>query len=129
MATRLNNIVVCIGSNISTANKEVQLALTWLGEQFNTIHHTTPYQTAPVGVSANDAPYTNAVFIGTTPLSADDITTKFKTYERQRGRLLEHKQKASIIIDLDLVLINNQVVNFKEFNADYFKIGYNSIIH
>jgi|GEM_PF-709003 len=126
-ARPLTETVVCIGSNVPGCAEEVSRAILWITGLMVTSRHTKPYPTVPEGSNSGCRPYLNAVLKGTTMLSAEELLTKFKAYERLRGRKPSDKQQGKIIIDIDLVVYGDMIVSREEFNAGYFIRGYESL--
>lgn len=116
--------IVCIGSNVADARQRVTGAIQWLKSLIPDAVHSGPYPTAPEGACAGQREYINAVLAGNTNLHAQQLSAMFKNYEREQGRLPEHKAESRIIIDVDLVCHGEDIVKPAEFNSDYFKKGF-----
>ncbi len=121
-------VIVCVGSNVTDiCLREVSEAMKWLGELLSDVLATEPYLTGPEGTDAGNACYLNAVIIGKTALSAETLSSMFKDYEKKHGRKAEHKCQGKIIIDIDLVCHHGEIINRAEYNASYFRTGYDRL--
>lgn len=101
-------------------------AFAWLKKYISNIQTSHIYSTPPLNGIGDD--YFNAVAMGQTMLSFDDINLLLKQFEKQAGRTPESKIKSQIPIDLDIVIYNNQIIRHNDFQQDFFQIGYRQII-
>lgn len=125
----LKSITISIGSNVEGRAEEVSRALVWLRRFMPAGVETTPYETpaeAPDGATATGT-YLNAVVYGTTPYDSALLESKFKAYERKRGRTPADKAAGKIIIDIDLVEYAGRVVDRAEFDSPHFQRGLRSL--
>ncbi len=73
-------------------------------------------------------PYLNCVVEAVTDITPhESISSIFKEYERTQGRTAQSKSTGQIPIDLDLVKFNSITLRPKEFNREYFLIGYRQL--
>lgn len=99
----------------------------WLKKYIHNIRTSRIYSTRPIsGIGEN---YLNAVLIGETELSIEDLNFQLKQYEKESGRTPESKIKSQIPIDLDIVVYGNQIIRDKDFLQEFFQIGYQQIIN
>lgn len=119
---------ISVGSNVADAEKHVDAAFAYLQTILGNFRSSSIYSTAPMGGKPG-SDYTNAVACGTTPLSADNLNRLLKEYERSCGRTKAMSEAGHIIIDLDIVTVDDEVVRERDFNAEYFTIGYLQLHH
>lgn len=125
----LKSITISIGSNVENRAEEVSRALGWLRRFMPAGVETTPYETpteAPDGTTAAGT-YLNAVVYGTTAFDCAVLESKFKAYERKRGRTPADKAHGKIIIDIDLVEYAGRVVDRQEYDSPHFRRGLSSL--
>ena len=65
---------------------------------------------------------------GESVLDFYELNSLIKQYEKDSGRTPESKLKASIPIDIDIVIFNDIVIKPKDFNFDFFQIGYKELV-
>lgn len=123
----MHNVIVCMGSNVPQRHDEIRMAVKWLTSVLENPRHTSPYLTSPEGENAGISDYLNAVMIGETALSREEIESAFKQYEIGQGRLPVHKKSGRIIIDIDLVCYDDEIIRNDEFETAYFQAGYRQL--
>ena len=69
--------------------------------------------------------YLNSVLRVESSLTLDEMIAKTKQIESQFGRKKE--PSGDVALDIDVVLMDSQILRNKDFNRDYFQIGYNEI--
>lgn len=122
-----NNIVISLGGNMPQTNSFLLEAFVWLRKYIHNIRTSEIYSTRPLNGVGND--YLNAVVIGETELSINDVNSQLKQYEKEFGRTSESKIKSQIPIDLDIVVYGSRIIRDKDFNQEFFQIGYQQIIN
>ncbi|WP_297720559.1 MATE family efflux transporter [uncultured Porphyromonas sp.] len=110
-----------IGTTILDSEEKIKsyLATEFPDNQFSSFYITDD-------VSKNSSKnYLNSVLRVKTSLTLDEMIAKTKQIESQFGR----KKDASgeVALDVDVVLMDSQILRNKDFNRDYFQIGYNEI--
>lgn len=118
-------IAISIGSNVPDAQIRVADACLWLKKTFSGVKCSECYSTYGIGERSAGKTYTNAVAVATTTLSADDVTTLTKRYEKSTGRIHGDLQ---VPIDLDLVVYDDIILRPDDFEQDYFKLGYRQLL-
>lgn len=122
-------IYICIGSNEPKAMKLVREAGIAIGEFVGGMHMCGPYETRPYPPAPPDGPaYANAVICGETELDLQTIRNRLKELERLIGRRPEHKSSGKVVIDMDVVIYDNEICRRVEFEADYFRYGYDILV-
>lgn len=122
----MNKVVLSIGSNSQDKNIQMTQALKWLSYNLNNCYQSSIYSTPSINGMGDD--YVNAVIIGETELELSELTHLMKQYEKDSGRTPESKFKASIPIDIDVVIFNNVIIKKKDYNFNFFQIGYKELI-
>ena len=72
------DVVLTIGSNLSDAVDRVERASDWLRSRLTGFHVSETYTTRPISGEGND--YANAVAVGRTSRSVEQINEDFKRY-------------------------------------------------
>ena len=122
----MNKVVLSIGSNCQDKHSQIADALKWLSCNLCNYSQSSIYSTPSINGIGDD--YLNAVVIGESELEFDEINSLMKQYEKDSGRTTESKLKASIPIDIDIVLFNENIIRTNDFNFDFFQIGYKELI-
>lgn len=119
--------VIGIGSNLPDAPIHVEKALSYLERELTDFYHSKIYSTPPAGKKIT-RDYANAVGIGRSAQSLDKLTQQFKHYEKENGRTAADASSGAVVIDLDIVVADGKIVRPRDFEARYFRIGYDEII-
>jgi 2-amino-4-hydroxy-6-hydroxymethyldihydropteridine diphosphokinase len=107
----MNRVFVLVGSNI---NKEMNLpeAVRLLGQRCRIVAHSSVYESIPVGLTEQPN-FLNAALIIETPLSADELKAgSLSEIERRLKRVRQPDKNAPRTIDLDIVLFNDEVLDY-----------------
>ena len=125
----MKSITISIGSNVENRAEEVSRALVWLRRFMPAGVYRTAYVSPTVGPDGTSAAGTflNAVVFGTTAVDCAVLESKFKAYERKRGRTPADKAEGKIIIDIDLVEYAGRVVDRQEYDSPHFRRGLSSL--
>jgi 2-amino-4-hydroxy-6-hydroxymethyldihydropteridine diphosphokinase len=114
----MNQVVVALGSNIE---KEVNLpkAIRLLSEMCDVVAVASVYETAPVGLLEQPNFFNTAVILHT-PLSPAEIKQQILSdIERQLKRVRQADPNAPRTIDLDIVLFNDEVLDYEGEDGRY----------
>jgi 2-amino-4-hydroxy-6-hydroxymethyldihydropteridine diphosphokinase len=106
----LTPAAVALGSNLGDRRAHLAYAADRLGRHLSDIRMSPAIETDPVDVPDPQPPYLNAVAIGTTALSAEDLLAALLAIERERGRTRPYAH-APRTLDLDLILFGDLVIN------------------
>lgn len=117
--------VISVGSNISTAKEMVENGLRRLKTLLSDSHCSSIYSTPSVS-RGDDSTYFNAVIAGVSRLSLVDLSHKCKKLELEMGRCHDSACK-DVAVDIDIVVADGEIVRPKDFNRDYFHIGFNQL--
>ena len=121
-----NRAVICLGSNIPNRAEMIRLAISKVEAEYPSgIAVSHIYETPAIdGVSPS---YSNAVMMFDSPCDYEQTQLQLKCIEREMGRTAQSKATGIVEIDLDVVMFNGTVMRPKDFNRNYFQIGYNHI--
>ena len=121
-----NQFVISVGSNIDKKENIINRVIAHLDTIFARLISSSIYTTD--ALNGKDAPYSNCVVAYLTDdLSSEDIVSTLKQVERVFGRTPELKSRGIVPIDLDLVIYKGFILRERDFNYDYFQIGWNEI--
>ncbi len=118
-----NRFVISIGSNSADSAVRVGRAIEHLESVLLQMRSSSVYRTP--SVSGDGTTYTNAVVSGFSCLDAEEMERVCKAYERECGRTKE--KGVTVVIDLDVVIINSEILRPKDAARSYFTIGLNEI--
>lgn len=122
----MNKAVLSIGSNSHDKHSQIANALKWLSFNLYNYSQSSIYSTPSTNGVGDD--YLNIVVKGESVLDFYELNSLMKQYEKDSGRTPESKLKASIPIDIDIVIFNDIVIKPKDFNFDFFQIGYKELV-
>lgn len=118
----MNRAIIGIGSNIPTAKQRVEECCADILKMVSEVQFSSIYETVAVG-SLPQPNYHNCVGVITTSATFEELKLRLKEYERQAGRLPEHKAEGKVIIDIDIVVWNNDVIKPTDLARSYMTIG------
>lgn len=119
-------VFLSIGSNTPDADARVARAAAILREAYPGVKISHTYRTRSWGGNGPD--YLNCVVYMETATPPDELKITLKTIERELGRIDTDKTAGLIPVDIDLVVYNGDVLRPRDFNRDYFRNGYCSLI-
>jgi 2-amino-4-hydroxy-6-hydroxymethyldihydropteridine diphosphokinase len=103
-------VVVALGSNLGDRRGHLEFAVARLREFMHDLRISSFIDTEPVDVPDSQPPYLNAVVVGDTTLSPDDLLARLLSIERERGRE-RPSVRAARTLDLDLILYGDVVAH------------------
>lgn len=121
----MNILTISIGSNSNDKEKQINNCLLWIKAHFDFIAVSDIYKSP--AANGKDPDYMNAVAIIKSEESHQNLVKNFKDYESSCGRTSDSKGKGEIPIDLDIVIWNDKIIRNKDYNQEYFKIGWKQI--
>ena len=121
----MNILAISIGSNSNDKEKQINNCLLWIKANFDFIAVSDIYNSP--ATNGKDPDYMNAVAIIKSEESHQNLVKNFKDYESSCGRTDDSKIKGEIPIDLDIVIWNDKIIRNKDYNQEYFKIGWKQI--
>ena len=118
--------IICLASNSKNKESIIKIAIDAIAEYVVQSQYSLIYETDAVGVTPS-SPYANCVGQITTTLAIEELNTLMKKMEIKQGRTNQSKTTGVIPLDIDIVVWNNQIVRFKDWEQQYFQIGYSQI--
>lgn len=118
-----NTVYISIGSNLSNGAEHIENAFGFLRDNYENVVCSTIYSTPSISIG-DDSIYFNAVAC----CDVDDIESSnidLKAYESRCGRIRGQKD---VVIDMDIVIADGQILRPRDYDREYFQIGYNKII-
>jgi 2-amino-4-hydroxy-6-hydroxymethyldihydropteridine diphosphokinase len=104
-------VVIAFGSNLGNREAAIHEAAGKVAALFTSFTRSPIIETKPVGAGLeNDPPYLNAVAVGQSTLSPQELFAQLRLIEAAGGRT-RSTPGAPRTIDLDLILFGNQVVD------------------
>ena len=105
------SIVVAFGSNLGARREQLLAAAEQVARLLTGFVLSPLIETAPVGQGLeHDPPYLNAVGVGASSLSAEEVFATLRTIEGTAGRTRPY-QGAPRTLDLDLILAGDEVLD------------------
>jgi 2-amino-4-hydroxy-6-hydroxymethyldihydropteridine diphosphokinase len=122
----LNLYIISLGSNTKDGDNNLSDAVDWLRSIIIVEAVSSIYSTPPLsGYGAN---YSNMVIFGRTERDIESLTQLLKKYECEAGRNDECRRLGIVPIDIDVVVCNNTIIRPRDYEANYFKIGFSEIV-
>ncbi len=125
-ASGLTHYYISAGSNVSEARRNVERAIDMLQAMLDDAVSSSVYFTPSVCLG-DDSIYCNAVIGGWSNLSPDELTARLKEIEIMFGRTHDKKTR-SVELDLDVVIAGEDVLRPRDYDRQYFRIGFNQLI-
>lgn len=73
-------------------------------------------------------PYMNAVIKISSSLDTSDLESIAKDIELSLGRNQEARNRGDVPVDIDLVIFESKILRPRDFNASFFRIGYQKVL-
>lgn len=123
----MNKFILSIGTNSPDREWQMSHAIKQLKQIFKKTTFSEIYEVP--SHNGIDAPYLNAIMVGTTNLSLDEANRALKQWETICGRTPASKQQGVIPIDLDIVVWNNEVIRPVDYSREYVSRGISSLLY
>lgn len=114
-----------IGSDCGNREEAVKEALGWLSRNLDYFECSSVYETPPVGHCGSN--YMNAVAVGRSSISLEEMDSLCKDYEVEHGRDDEARMAKRVPIDIDIVMADRKILREKDYKCGFFKIGYRQL--
>lgn len=110
-----------LGSNLSEPVKQVQHAVTAIGEiaQSHILCVSSVYLSKPMGPQDQDD-YINAVLALKTQLSAIELLDALQQIENNAGRVRKENRWGARILDLDIILYGNDTIENERLTVPHY---------
>lgn len=118
-----HSYVISVGSNIDSGREMVGRGLDYLSGFLSAVRKSEIYSTRSVS-RGDDSIYCNAVISGDSSLSVDQMLRILKNWEVSVGRRHDSKEVTG---DMDLVMVDGVVVRRRDYDREYFQIGFSQI--
>lgn len=120
-----HEVILSIGSNCGDRQENVRNGLKWLSGMLSKFRCSLIYATPDC--HGGPRKYMNAVAIGLTPLSAQEIEGLCKQFEIGCGRNDFARAVGDVPMDIDLVIYNEEIIREKDFRSEFFIKGYEEL--
>lgn len=118
-----NTVYISIGSNLSNGAEHIENAFGFLRDNYENVVCSTIYSTPSISIG-DDSIYFNAVASCEVD-GVESTNIDLKAYESRCGRIRGMKD---VVIDMDIVIADGQILRPRDYDREYFQIGYNQII-
>lgn len=118
-----NTVYISIGSNLSNGAEHIENAFGFLRDNYENVVCSTIYSTPSISIG-DDSIYFNAVASCEVD-GVESTNIDLKAYESRCGRIRGNKD---VVIDMDIVIADGQILRPRDYDREYFQIGYNKII-
>lgn len=118
-----NTVYISIGSNLSNGAENIENAFGFLRDNYENIVCSTIYSTPSISIG-DDSIYFNAVACCDVD-GIESLNIDLKAYESRCGRIRGQKD---VVIDMDIVISDGQILRPRDYDREYFQIGYNQIL-
>ena len=123
---KMERVVIGLGSNMPDGESKLRMAMEVLSGLLSCQVHSDIYATKPLSGKGPD--YRNAVLMGETSLTFEDLNTELKRLETDSGRDASAREHGEVPLDLDIVIYGDKTIRPRDFRQEYFQKGYRSII-
>lgn len=118
-----NTVYISIGSNLSNGAEHIENAFGFLRDNYENVVCSSIYSTPSISIG-DDSIYFNAVASCEVD-GVESTNIDLKAYESRCGRIRGMKD---VVIDMDIVIADGQILRPRDYDREYFQIGYNKII-
>lgn len=117
-----NTVYISIGSNLSNGAEHIENAFGFLRDNYENVVCSTIYSTPSISIG-DDSIYFNAVASCEVD-GVESTNIDLKAYESRCGRIRGNKD---VVIDMDIVIADGQILRPRDYDREYFQIGYKII--
>lgn len=117
-----NTVYISIGSNLSNGAEHIENAFGFLRDNYENVVCSTIYSTPSISIG-DDSIYFNAVASCEVD-GVESTNIDLKAYESRCGRIRGMKD---VVIDMDIVIADGQILRPRDYDREYFQIGYKII--
>ncbi len=120
-------VIFCIGSNCGDRERNVASSLAWLSQILTSCRHSQIYATPDC--HGGPRKYMNAVAIGFTSLTPQELNCLCKEREIACGRDSSAREAGDVPVDIDLVVYGDEILREKDYRSEFFIRGFLAIEH
>ena len=117
-----NTVYISIASNLSNGAEHIENAFGFLRDNYENVVCSTIYSTPSISIG-DDSIYFNAVASCEVD-GVESTNIDLKAYESRCGRIRGMKD---VVIDMDIVIADGQILRPRDYDREYFQIGYKII--
>lgn len=118
-------VVLSLGSNCGDRHRNVEQGLEWVAGLLNHFRTSSLYVSEALGGGGGH--YVNAVAIGDTGLTVEQLNGLAKAKEIEAGRDAAARMEGRVPLDIDIVTANGEVLRPRDFACDFFKRGWEEL--
>ena len=111
-------VAIALGSNLGDRQANIDFAIARLREILGDLRVSSFINSPPFDVPDTQPDYLNAVVVGETSLSAEDVLARLLAIERERGRE-RPSVRAARTLDLDLILYGDLATSTPELEIPH----------
>jgi 2-amino-4-hydroxy-6-hydroxymethyldihydropteridine diphosphokinase len=111
-------VAIAIGSNLGDRRAHLTWAVEQLAPHLADLRLSSVLETEPFDVPSPQPPYLNAVIVGDTRLTVDDLLRLLLELERTRGRR-RPSLRAPRTLDLDLIFYDGLLIDTPELTVPH----------
>ncbi len=115
-------VVICIGSNCGDRYQNVDKGINWINSILSTFRTSTIYATPDC--KGGPRKYMNAVAIGKTDITLQQLEIMCKNFEKELGRDEKAREAGDVPIDIDVVVYDDKILRETDYIREFFKIGF-----
>jgi 2-amino-4-hydroxy-6-hydroxymethyldihydropteridine diphosphokinase len=112
------SVVIALGSNLGDRRAHLEWAVGRLRGLVDNLRVSSFIDTAPVDVPDDQPNYLNAVVVGDTTLTPEEVLHALQALERERGRT-RPSFRAARTLDLDIILFGDLVMRTPELEIPH----------
>ncbi len=120
----MKKAVLSVASNVPEGLMKVIDTLDWLEKSYPPFRCSSTYGTKALH---GNSTYWNAVATVWCNLSCKRLNQALKLRELEEGRTEEMRQQEQVPIDIDIVIYDGKVLRPKDFEQDFFQIGWKEL--
>ncbi len=118
-------VVLSLGSNCGDRHRNVEQGLEWISTLLHHFRTSSLYFSEPLGGTGCN--YVNAVAIGETDLTVDQLNRLAKAKETEAGRDAAARAEGRVPLDIDIVSADGIIVRPRDFACDFFRRGWDEL--
>ena len=122
MVERLENqVILSLGSNLGNRKENLKNCISAINDQIGEVQCESSLFENPAQGFESENDFINACIKVKTELNALEILNKIQNIEKKMGRIRETQSYQDRIIDIDIILLNTEVLEYKELTIPHKK--------